>query len=460
MATLQIKYRTEGKALPPRPIKVVVPGWGGSPAFKKENGSEPQPWHCPLFMEGVTHGVELLYQYETECHIINDNGKLRIHWDRDKEPGGAPGPTEMTLSLPLPSQNVLFGTSIDLQPPPGYVLRTGPHPRFFADTTGTVPAALYGHVPGEWWPKKLFVVFKVPDPGKRLIFRKGEPYVQVLFIPKDDYELQAMTPEEASRRRRLEADISTSKSLLAKNVWNSGSGIEFNDHFKVLSRAYEREGMAGVEDLVRETLARLEASVPHGKTASEYLELAKQHHLQNRRVEAKEALHRALKLDPRNAEAYNNMAALEWDIGVRDAAVRAMRRAVALQPRNPFYYRNLGELFRRLGRYEEAQSALTAALTFQPNHPETMTALGYAMGRRGLFDVALQQCRGAIEIAPAAPPPHFVLGQVLSWQNRRHEARASYERALALDPNFAPARQALKELQGKDETTSEAAGPK
>ena len=56
MAKLEIKYRTEGKALPPRPIRVSLPGWGGSPDLKKENGSQPQPWHCPLHVEGATSG--------------------------------------------------------------------------------------------------------------------------------------------------------------------------------------------------------------------------------------------------------------------------------------------------------------------------------------------------------------------------------------------------------------------
>ncbi len=447
MAKLQIKYRLEGNALPPRPIKAALPGWAGSPGFKKENGSDPQPWHCPLFMDGCTHGVELVYQHETECHIVNDKGKIQIQWDRAKDPGGSRGPADFTLSIPFPPQNFLFATSIDIQPPPGYLLRVGPHPRFFADRTGAVPAALYGHVPGEWWPKKLFIVFKVPEPGQRIIFRRGEPYVHVLFIPNDDYDLQPMAPEEASRRGQLESDISDTKSLIAKNVWNSGSGIEFNDHYKVLARAYEREGMSGVEALVHEARTRLDASVPPGKTLQEYLELAKQHHAANRRIEAKEALHRALRLDPRNAEAYNHISALEWDLGVREASLRSMRRAVALQPRNPQYHRNLGELFRRMGLYDEGESAYGSALSLHPNDPEALTAMAFLIGRRGLAVEALENCRRASELAPNAPGPHFVKGLVLSWQNRRDEARASHEMALSLDPGFAPAQKALQELQ-------------
>ncbi|HET6248151.1 MAG TPA: tetratricopeptide repeat protein [Tepidisphaeraceae bacterium] len=444
MAQLLIKYRTEGKALAPRPIKASLPGWGGSAAMKKENGSQPQPWHCPLFMEGCTHGVELLYQYEAECHVINENGKVRIEWDRAKEPGGMTGPSDFTIAIP--PVNYLFATSIDLQPPPGYVLRTEPHPRFFADTTGTVPAAVYGHVHGEWWPKKLFVVFKMPDPGQRHIFRKGDPYVHVLCIPEDEHEIQCMSSEEADARRQLEKNISLSKSLIAKNLWNSASGIEFNDHYKVLSRAFNRDGIAGVNALVADAMTRLEASVPPGKTAEEYLEIAKQLQSQKRRVEAKEALHRTLQLNPQSAEAYNQLSHLEWELGLREVAVRAMRHAAALEPKNPFYLRNLSEVLRRVGKLDEAQSACAAALALEPENPETITALAFTVARRGQLAEGLDLCRKAIAIAPNSPHPRFVTGLILAWAKRSDEARAHYEAALALDPNFAPAQNAMKEL--------------
>ena len=164
MAKLEIKYRLEGKALPPRPVRISLPGWGGSPEMKKENGSQPQPWHCPLHVEGATHGLELIYEYDTEVRIVNNNGNVMVVRDREAEPGGGPGPN-FSLSVPRPPQNYLFNTSLDIQAPPGYVLRTQPHPRFFADFTGTAPVALYGHVHSEWWPKQLFIVFKIPPPG-------------------------------------------------------------------------------------------------------------------------------------------------------------------------------------------------------------------------------------------------------------------------------------------------------
>ena len=102
MAKLEIKYRAEGKAVPPRPIRVAIGDWGRLCERKKENGSEPEPWHCPAFVDACTHGFELLYQYETECHVLNTNGQVVFQWSRESEPGGIDPRVDFTLSNPPP----------------------------------------------------------------------------------------------------------------------------------------------------------------------------------------------------------------------------------------------------------------------------------------------------------------------------------------------------------------------
>jgi len=447
MGKLEIKYRLEGKALPPRPIKLAIGGWGGLAEKKKENGSQAEPWHCPVFVDGCTHGFELLYQYETECHIVNDGGVVRIEWEREREPGiGAT--SDFTLSTPAPPTEYLFGTSLDIQSPPGYVLRVETHPRFFRDQTNTVPAAFTGHVQSEWWPKKLFMVFKIPSPGQRHIFRKGEPYAQILFIPRDDYEIAPMTEEEQANRRRLEEEIRLSKSLIAKRVWNSFDGIEFNDHYTVLLRAFEQEGQAGVERIVREGVEMHRAMVPHGKSIAEYLEMAKAAHGEKKNIEAKEILHHVLKLEPRSAEAYIQMAALESEQKVPISALSSVKKAVAIQPGVPQYRLNLAELYRRLGRLDLAQRQIQAALDLAPNNAPARVALGRTLAQRGLIVEGIEQCRIAASMQPKAAAPYFVVGQILKDAGQRDEARAAFQTALTIEPDFEPAKKAIAELDG------------
>src|SRR4051794_35926807 len=277
MDKIEIKYATYAKALPPQPVRVKKPGWGGT-TEKMVDGSEPQPWHCLPFVEASTYGLELIYQYDTECHVINEGGVLRFDWDVSKEPGGVLTGGEFIAFEPKRnSRFYIFNTRIDLQPPPGYVIRTEPHPRFFTDETGTVPVSMIGHVQSEWWARKFFVVFKAPAPGGRHVFRKGEPYVQLLFVPQRvAYEQTVMTPEEEASRREIETAIDGAKAQISENVWHNPAGVTFSDHYKILAKAFAREGEAGVAATVAAATERRTEALPKDRPVAEVVAMANQ----------------------------------------------------------------------------------------------------------------------------------------------------------------------------------------
>src|SRR5437764_12377537 len=161
-----VKYSTYFKELPPQPIRLANVNWAGSIQKKMEDGSEVQPWHCLPFTEGSTHGLELVYPYQTECHVVGAGGTIHFEWDFANEPGGGLFGGEFKAFSPAnASQYYSFGTWLYIDPPTGYVLRTEPHPRYFTDDTGTVPLAMIGHVQNEWFPRRLFVAVRCPRQG-------------------------------------------------------------------------------------------------------------------------------------------------------------------------------------------------------------------------------------------------------------------------------------------------------
>jgi len=369
MAKLELKYRLEGKALPPRPIKVAIGDWGGSGEKKKEHGSRPEAWHCPAFTDACIHGFELLYQYETELHVVNVDGNIEFKWSQEKEPGEGGDPRAQFLMSHRPVTDYLFHTSVDIQVPPGYVLRVEPHPRFYRDESGTAPAAVCGHVQTEWWPKKLFLVFKIPQPGQTHIFRKGEPYAQVLCIPRDDFVMTEMTPDERARRRKLEEEMMRVMSLIAKRVWVSGHNVVFTDFYNVLARAFARDGQAGVEAVVREHVERYNQIVPKGRFVEEYIDLAKQAIAKEEFVEAREILQYVLdKVDPDNPEVYRQLALLQWNWKVPWGAVIAMQRAVELAPKHPEFRIDLASLYRMVKRPDLARKEVEEVLKLDPGN--------------------------------------------------------------------------------------------
>ncbi|MDB5171446.1 MAG: uncharacterized protein JWN51_219 [Phycisphaerales bacterium] len=413
---LEIKFRTAGKAFPPRPIRVEVPGWGGSPDQKRQNRSTPQPWHCAPFVEGGTYGLELLYQYETECHVINNGRDLQIEWDYRKEPGGVLGQDEFSIAATRPAHSYVFATSVDMQAPPGHVLRTEPHTRFFTDITGTVPVAIVGHVQTEWWAKKLFVSFKAPDAGQRHIFRKGEPYVQILFVPQRmAFPTIKMNPDEEAARSELEEGILAAKSHIAKNVWYDPAGNEFNDHYKVLSRAFAQDGHGGVMELVRSAAEHEKKAVPRGMTLAEYFALADKYQKDGKYIEAKATLAHARSLNPNNAETSSRMGTLAQIVGLPEVALQLMGHAARLDARSPTNQRNLGNILKEMGRLPQAEAAFRASLALAPNDPEALAQLGLT----------------------------------LALQGRGEEARACHEAALAIDRHHAPALRGLAELPAR-----------
>jgi Flp pilus assembly protein TadD len=424
-----------------------IPGWGGTPD-KMEDGNLGQPWHCLPFVEASTYGLELIYPYETECHIVNDNGLVRIDWDYTKEPGGELTGGEFVTFFPKEaSKRYLFNTRLDVVAPPGHVIRTETHPRFWVDDTGTVPPVIAAHVQSEWWPRKLFVVFKAPAPGQRHIFRKGDPYAQLLFVPqKVSFEPVQMTREEDDKRREQERMIDLARAEIATNIWHNSSGHQLSNHYKVLATAFSRDGDDGVEQAIKEAGQRHDASLPKDKSVAEILALGSQMIREHKYEEARNLFVHVLGREPDNAEAMSNLGICVACKGSPMAGLKLMGQAVALQPRSAMYHANMGQLLSMIGRPADAEKCFRASLQCDPNDVGILSTLGIIAAQQGRAAEGLEACRAALKIDPKVPVVHLRLGMILAQQRQFGEARRAYEAALAIDPNFADARAALQRL--------------
>lgn len=231
---IELKYRCWPPALAPRPIKLQIPGWAGDSHGHKD-GDQPQPWHCIPFVEANTYGLELLWQFDFEARLSRRNGETVIE-----------GPEGIFKQF-APA-HVGFQGGLDILVPDGHVLRLEPHPRYFTDETGTVPLMVPGHLQTQWWARYFFIVFKVPPEGQTHIFRPGEPYGQILVVPKKViYKVREMDEQEKIRREKMQDDSLRYDSLIGKNNWTAANGVTFNDKYRILASAYAKEGMAGVD---------------------------------------------------------------------------------------------------------------------------------------------------------------------------------------------------------------------
>lgn len=265
MNDILVKYRTWYRGQAPSPIKLEIPGWAGHDK-DHNNGAIPQPWHCPPFVEGSTYGHELIYPFKSECIVKTINGQIVFEgdfsnedWNLNENGKTIEGDQAKMSSAPMMSfapSHYGMSSSLDMEPPEGYVLRTEPHPRFYTDTTGTVPCMLAGHIQ-RWWSRIFFVVFKAPREGEMHIFKPGDPYGQVLFLPqKNNVRFQPFSPEEVAERESRERRIGEYGHKIATHVWKDHKYCTFDNKYKVLNSAYIKGGYDCVDETIMSKASR------------------------------------------------------------------------------------------------------------------------------------------------------------------------------------------------------------
>ncbi len=209
-----VKYRLLEPRLAPRRTRVEVPGWGGQREPRRD-GSHEQAWHCMPFIEGAQYGIELFYPFDTELRVTKCQGQVVLDGDFGPDPmTGIQWPPFRSFGEEYYSYQLL----LDLQVDDDVAVRTEPHPRYYTSPDDDVPLAVPALLRTSWWPMISFVIFKAPPEGRVHIFRPGEPFMQILFLPAEPhFELAPMTEEEAAERELRSRRIHASRDTLGKD---------------------------------------------------------------------------------------------------------------------------------------------------------------------------------------------------------------------------------------------------
>jgi hypothetical protein len=221
-----VKYRSINPNLRPRRTRLEVPGWAGE-SDPRADGSHEYPWHCIPFSEAARAGIELLYPFADELRVTTRGEVLRFEGDFGD--ADARRPPFRSFGREYYTYQIL----IDLQAEAGFAVKTETHPRFYTDTTGTVPIAVPA-VLRNWWPMVFFVVFKAPAEGQTHIFRPGEPFMQVSIVQEEaKIDLVEMTEEEAAERELQSERIYASRSTLSADTqWVSSTNTVFDGTYR------------------------------------------------------------------------------------------------------------------------------------------------------------------------------------------------------------------------------------
>lgn len=230
-----IKYRLFEPRLAPRRTKMEVPGWSGQPAPRRD-GSHEYAWHCMPFVEGAQYGIELFYPFDNELRVTKRNGHVALESDWGPEPdSGINWPPFRSFGENYYTYQLL----LDLKVAEDMGVLTQPHPRYYTSEQDDVPLAVPALLRTSWWPMISFVVFKAPPEGHWHVFRAGEPFMQMLFVPLDpEFELVLMNEEEAAEREMRGRRIHASRDTLGKaTTWTSSTNTVFDATYRQILRA-------------------------------------------------------------------------------------------------------------------------------------------------------------------------------------------------------------------------------
>jgi tetratricopeptide (TPR) repeat protein len=168
--------------------------------------------------------------------------------------------------------------------------------------------------------------------------------------------------------------------------------------------------------------------------------------------EAAELLTRLAAASPRRLDALARLADLRFDEGAYPAAITAYETFLRTKPGQPEAMMNLAVAYASTGRLADAIGAFREVARLQPGNIEAALNLARALLDRGDprdVDEALRIAGQGAAVSPAFPPVEELLGRALERKGDRAGARAAYERALAIDPSFAPARAGLARIRSR-----------
>ncbi len=238
---LEAAYRTLNAQVPaPRTPSIPTPTEKG---FDKA-----QPWQCKPWRDAQVIGLEIRWTEAYTMTVRNENGRAVAETDfGSKKKYDCPSIQQFSEG------HYGVSTQCQIQLPRGFNLLVLPHMRFFdsipAGAFNDLPSVIPGVLEADWWPSLFFVVSKLPNPGEDHVYYAGEPFCQVVPVPRSEIAVRPMTGDERSKWIARDTLVTLKKKEIATHNWSAkDTGYAFGNHYKVLSAEVRKHGWNHVMD--------------------------------------------------------------------------------------------------------------------------------------------------------------------------------------------------------------------
>ena len=182
---------------------------------------------------------------------------------------------------------------------------------------------------------------------------------------------------------------------------------------------------------VRTFLLALQAQALQ-KTAKQWVEEGNTLFYKQQYEDALVAYERAIRLNPKYAEAYTNKGLALDNLKRYEEAIANFEQAIRLDPNDALVYNGKGWTLNELERYQEALVAFEQAIRLNANNAFAYSRKGYALTQLKRYQEALVAFEQAIRLDPKLDLAYHNKGVALEKLGRKQEAQQAYERAKQL----------------------------
>ncbi len=159
----------------------------------------------------------------------------------------------------------------------------------------------------------------------------------------------------------------------------------------------------------------------------------------------------------RNDEYYNNLGVNYLNNGQHNYAIDALKKAVKLNPSNAEAHFNLGRAYKRGGMDEKARAEFSISTRLSPEifnecvekysekidyeltATQNYSELGSAYAEKGMINDAIDAYKKLVEIEPENARAHYSLGTLYSKKRMYDDAADEFWMAVEIDPDMSEA---------------------
>jgi tetratricopeptide (TPR) repeat protein len=159
------------------------------------------------------------------------------------------------------------------------------------------------------------------------------------------------------------------------------------------------------------------------------------------------ALREALPHFRESTELHAGIGLAAQSLGDAATATEAWRKVLDLQPDRVEAMIGLGSAYCQTKRLDEAVALHRQAVAYAPDNTAALGALAWSLHQRYEPAELVEVCRALLALDPERADILTLEGAGLTWLGRAEEAAASFQAALALQPDYVPATQLLARVK-------------